>query len=413
MIRWRRRGEPPSEDSRLAARDLVAEAVASLLARPGRAALTGLGTVAGIGAFVATLGLTTTAEAQVSNRFDAIAATEVLIEESSRDPLLVPAAAFPTDGVARVLALNGVVGAGRFWRPDVPSLEPRADWLDEGAGGTVPIIASDPELFDVLDATLGAGRAFDAFHVDRSEPVAVLGALAALRMNVSRVDGAPTIFLGDSPFTVIGIIDDVARRPDVLTSIVVPESTARRYAGPAGIGAGTMIVETDAGAAQQVAAQAPVALRPDAPELFAITAPPDPRTLRNQVSDDLTTSFFVLAAVSLLISAFGIANTTLVSVLERVPEIGLRRAVGARRHHIAAQFIGESGALGLLGGVIGACFGLLVTVFVSFAQSWTAVLDLWTLAAAPALGAFTGLVAGLYPAIKAASVAPAQSLRAG
>lgn len=400
------------ERSRLAVRDLAAEAVASALARPGRAALTMLGTVAGVGAFVATLGVTATAEAQVSSRFDAIAATEIIVEEESADPTLFPSSAFPPDANAVATTVNGVVAAGRLWRPDSAATLPRARWLDDGSTtGSVAVLAADPELFAVLGSTVAAGRVFDAFHVERAEPVAVVGTLAAQQLGVLRVDGSPTIFLGDTPFTVLGIVDDVRRRPEVLTSVIVPESAARRYAGPGSIGAATMVVVTDPGAAQQVAAQLPLALRPDAPDAFTVIAPPDPRTLRNQVSGDLTALFLALAGVSLLISAFGIANTTVVAVLERVPEIGLRRALGARKHHIAAQFIAESGTLGLLGGIIGACTGLLATVIVALAQTWTAVIDLPAVIAAPAIGAATGVLAGLYPALKAAAIEPASSLR--
>lgn len=397
--------------SKLALRDLAAEALASALARPGRAILTSLGTVAGVGAFVATIGITATAEAQVSSRFDAIAATEVTVEESTSDPLLEPDSSFPADADQLAAEVNGVVAAGQLWRLDSATLTPRARWLDDG--GAVPVIAAEPALLDAISPTVGAGRLFDALLADRAEPIVALGALAARQLGVARVDGSPTILLGDTPFVVVGIIDDVARRPEVLASVIIPEQTARRYAGPAGIGAATMVVVTEPGAAQQVAAQLPVALGPDDPGRFTVAAPPDPRTLRNQVSSDLTRLFLALAGVSLLISAFGIANTTLVAVLHRVPEIGLRRAIGARKHHIAAQFIAESGILGLLGGLVGTCVGLLATVLVSLAQTWTAVIDLPTAAAAPAIGAVTGISAGIYPAIKAASIEPAWSLRSG
>ena len=401
-------------DSRFAFRDLVAEAVASALARPGRAVLTSLGTAAGVGAFVATLGITATAEAQVGRRFDAVAATEVTLEEDTADPLLHPASAFPPDADVIAARVNGVVAAGRLWRLDSATLSARSRWLDGGDVGTLvdlPVLAADPELLDAIDGRVAAGRTYDGFLADRAEPVAVLGALAARQLGVERVDGSPTIFLGDEPFTVVGIIDDVVHRPEVLASVVIPEPTARRLAGPDGIGAATMVVVTEPGAARQVAAQLPVALRPDAPDRFAVVAPPDPRTLRDQVSGDLTALFLALAGVSLLISAFGIANTTLVAVLERVPEIGLRRALGARKRHVAAQFVAESAVLGLLGGIVGACVGLLVTVVVSVVQTWTAVIDLPAVVAAPAIGACTGIAAGLYPALEAASIEPAWSLR--
>jgi len=113
------------------------------------------------------------------------------------------------------------------------------------------------------------------------------------------------------------------------------------------------------------------------------------------------------------VGAIGIANVTLVSVLERVGEIGLRRALGAARRHVAAQFLLESTAMGMLGGIAGASLGTLVVVGISAARTWTPVLDPIYLLAAPLLGALIGLVSGTYPAIRAARLEPVDALRSG
>src|SRR5690606_13760738 len=111
--------------------------------------------------------------------------------------------------------------------------------------------------------------------------------------------------------------------------------------------------------------------------------------------------------------AIGIANVTLVSVLERVGEIGLRRALGAARRHIAAQFLVESTAMGLVGGIIGASLGVLVVVAISASRTWTPILDPWIPLAAPFVGAATGMLAGLYPSLRAAALEPVEALRSG
>ncbi len=121
----------------------------------------------------------------------------------------------------------------------------------------------------------------------------------------------------------------------------------------------------------------------------------------------------VLGGVSLLVGAVGIANVTLVSVLERVGEIGLRRAMGAARRHIAVQFLAESLVLGLVGGVVGASLGTLVIVGISAARSWTPVLDSSLALAAPLVGGVVGLLAGVYPSLRAASLEPVEALRSG
>jgi putative ABC transport system permease protein len=121
--------------------------------------------------------------------------------------------------------------------------------------------------------------------------------------------------------------------------------------------------------------------------------------------------FLLLAAICLLIGAVGIANTTLVAVMERTGEIGLRRSLGARPRHIAAQFLAESTALGTLGGLIGTSLGVTAVVTIAVLQHWTAVLQPFTVLPAPLIGTAVGLLAGLYPAMRAALLEPLEALR--
>lgn len=254
--------------------------------------------------------------------------------------------------------------------------------------------------------------AFNAWHDAHASRVVLLGPQAARAIGYGRYASDSVVWLDGVQMTVAGVITNVAAQPELLSAVIIPYGTARElYPAPRTHQYIRLRVTTDPGAANVVADQLPAALDPTGRLSFEITRPPDIASLRDDVAGDLNALFVLLGGVCLLVGMVSIANTTFVAVIERTQEIGLRRAIGARRGHILSQFLIESTLLGTLGGLLGAALGVVSVVAICLIRQWTAVLD-WRLAlAGPILGAVTGVLAGLAPACRAARIEPIASLR--
>lgn len=393
-------------------RTLLHESSAGILDRPLRSLMTSSGTILGVAALVATLGLSRTAAHHVERRFDEVAATDVVVHAATGVGAAANVAALPWDAEDRLMRLNGVRSAGLISPVDVRGALTRSVPLNdplEQSSFDLPVLAMSPGAFTAVRATIRDGRAFDDALND--EQVAVLGTNAAETLHVTRVDGQPAIWVGDQAFTVIGTVGTVERRHDLLNSIIIPNGIARSTYGlrsPASVQ-----IDTAVGAAELIGRQAPLALAPDVPQLLVAEIPRTGRAVRRGVTSDFDSLFLVLGAVSLVAGALSIANVTLVSVLERRGEIGLRRAVGATRWNIGAQFLLESLSISLVGSVIGTSFAVVTVVIVSTLKDWTPVLDASLPILAPVAGALIGLVSGAYPAIRASRVEPATALQSG
>ncbi|WP_342452189.1 ABC transporter permease [Leucobacter exalbidus] len=387
----------------------------SVGARPSRLLITLTGTVLGVASLVATIGMAQTTAGQISKQFDQVAATRVTVEpktSGTQDKKRVQIS-LPWDSVDRVTGLAGIENASLFAPVETQAEISTIEIHDPTAVKLVSpnIIAASADLLDTVEGKIQTGRFFDVGHDQRRDHVVVLGVDAAEKLGINRVNGQPSIFIDGKPYTVIGIVDEVGARTSLLNSVIIPIGTARSELGLAQ--AQTLDIRIQVGAGSVVKDQARLALAPNTPDSFEVKAPGGRGDLQTDIQSDINVVFLALGLIALLAGGISIASVTLMSVMERVGEIGLRRALGARTRDIAAQFMLESATTGVIGGLIGAAAGVFVLAGVSLTQGWTPVIALWVPALGVATGALVGFAAGTYPALKASKIEPVTALRDG
>ena len=416
VSRWRRRRRPRGRPRPFALRDLVDEASTSLAARPSRLVITTLGTVLGIASLVVTAGFAQTAEQQIDRQFAAAGPTHLVVTPATIDGADGPEAVgrLPWDASARASQLVGVTASGLVAevREDLGTITSLViDDPTRPPGASPVVVAASAGLFDATGAHLQTGRLFDDGHDARADRVAVLGSEAARRLGIGRVDNQPSVVLGGHCYQVIGIVDAVPSRPDLVDAVIVTLGAGRAELGVTA--PDQLEVSFAVGTADTVSHQLPIALAPDAPSGLLVQRSVTQETLKTVVQDDVGLVFGILGVLALLAGAVGIANVTQLSVTERTGEIGLRRALGARPRDIRQQFLLEAAITGILGGLVGSALGVLAVVAVCWAKGWTPVVAPLVSVAAVAAGALVGLLAGAWPATRAARVEPVAALREG
>jgi putative ABC transport system permease protein len=208
---------------------------------------------------------------------------------------------------------------------------------------------------------------------------------------------------------VVGVLDKVPLAPELDSAVLVGWAAAATYLGFDGHPT-TLYTRSIESRVEAVRAVLAATANPENPNEVKVSKPSDALAAKRTTNATFTARLLGLGAVALLVGGIGVANTMVISVLERRGEIGLRRALGATRGQIRGQFLTESVLLAGLGGAIGVGLGVGITAFYASAREWMFAVPQSALLGGVGATLVIGVIAGLYPAIRAARLAPTEAL---
>ncbi|MFI0450098.1 ABC transporter permease [Actinomadura sp. 6N118] len=384
--------------------DLARVAAVGLRTRRTRAALSALGIAIGVAAMVAVLGLSASSQAGLLAEIDklgtnllTVAPGQSLTGQDARLPLQAPGM------IGRIPAVEAVQSTGdtkvnAFRSPLIPGLQTNG----------LTVNAASLDLPAAVRTTVAEGRYLNA--ATATQPVAVLGSAAARRLGIARVHPGMRIWVGGQWFYVSGILSPAALSPEIDSSVLVGYPAARRYLDFDGHPS-MIYVRARTGHVEEVHGLLGATANPRNAGEVRVSQPSAALVARAAAESALNGLFLGLGAVALLVGGIGVANTMVISVLERRSEIGLRRALGATRGGIRLQFLSEAVLLAALGGAAGVALGVAATVVYASVKGWATIVPMLAWGGGLGAAVVIGGVAGLLPALRAARMPPTEALR--
>ncbi len=393
-----------------------------------RSGLTVLGILIGIAAVILTVGLGEGAQAQVSSDITALGTNLLTVSPGSSTSVSGIRGGF---GTASTLTTYDASALGsQTVAPDIKAVAPITDSEETLTAGTsnwsTSVVGSTPSWIAVRGETVAQGRFIDNQDVSDHEPVVVLGSVTASELFSREDPVGQTVDVGGLPLTVVGVLNSVGSSTSSSTTsdpddtAIVPISTAAQeiFGGTSRDAVSSIIVQArssdDLTAAYQEADHELLALHgitTAADADFTITSEAEELSTATSVDRTLTILLGGVAGISLLVGGIGVMNIMLVSVTERIREIGLRKALGATPRLIRRQFLVEASVLGLTGGALGAGLGIIGAIFLPSAVGDPITISAWAVAGAVVVAMAIGVIFGVYPASRAAHLAPIDALR--
>jgi putative ABC transport system permease protein len=384
--------------------DLVRIGARGLTSRRLRSSLTALGIAIGIAAMIAVLGISEASRASLLSVLDRIGTNLLTVTPGQTfggdDATLPDEASAMIRRIGPIQAVSAVTTVSTTVR--------RTDKVSTSQTGGISVLAAETTLLDTLGGNMAKGRFLDA--ATERYPTVVLGSVAAQRLGIVDLDTSIQVWLGGRWFTVIGVLDPMPLTPEIdrAALIGIPATEAYLHID---VSPSLIYVRPTSASVNEVRSVLAATANPEHPEEIRISRPSDALEARAAAATTFTGLFLGLGAVALLVGGLGIANVMLMSVLERRSEIGLRRALGATREHVAGQFLAEAVLLASAGGVIGVALGSAIAGAYARSQGWPAVVPLVGIGGGILGALLIGAVAGLYPALRASAVPPTEALR--
>jgi putative ABC transport system permease protein len=395
--------EPREPKAALRSTDLLRSGALGLHSRRARTLLSALGICIGIAAMVGVLGVSDSSRARLLTQLGQLGNLLTVGPGKS----LGADAELPTTATTMIRRVRPVTGAAAtgvladvhvYRNAHIPSFRT----------GAISVEAADIDLPGIVGARVVAGQFLN--NATARFPCVVLGSTAARLLGIETLQPLPQVWLGGRTFTVIGILGSAPISPELDAAALIGFPAAESMFGFDGH-AGLIYVRSvpdQVGAVRSVLA---ATANPPEPSAVRVSRPSDVLAARAAATSAYTALFLGLGAISLIVGAVGIANVMVISVLERRTEIGLRRALGATRKHVALQFVTESVLLSAAGGVMGCIAGAATTAGYALSQRWTIVIPPVALLAGMGAAVVVGTIGGLYPATRAARLTPTDALR--